>query len=778
MNEKEIRAQLTKVIAEEPENYSKVLELSALLARFDQNSVRFSVDAGVIDRLGRELVGKKETAVSELVKNAYDADAKTVDLTFIESDDEGGTLEISDNGIGMSRDELINGFMKISSTDKVHNPTSPTYKRNRAGRKGIGRFAVQRLGEKLTIISQKENADSAIKVVISWKDYEGDQDLLTISNQIQEIDKIKDCGTLLIVEGLRDKWTKASIERVFRYVSALVQPFPISKERIDKENERNRQTLDPGFKAQLYKKTGTVVEPIADEQSMIFDYAIAEFEGVVDKKGASILSIKSTRLGIDEIVELGADRDRPGSRYEHLHSVSFKAYYFLYIPEYIPSQQLKRINDIAQHSGGIRLYRNGFRVLPFGEFGDDWLELDESVKKRTFLPRHSNTNFFGFVEVFDPEGTQFQETSSREGLLDTPSFSELVNFAYRGLTTGVNRIAHARDVKITTGQKDWERKFEKPVKRLKVLKEELEKESETQTLEAYTTKSREEITEELVSRSQKLKQTVEAIDQVIADQELEDSLQFKETAILRVLASLGLSIGIFTHEIRHYLATIHATTKLLAKRFPEDVSYQKSIQALLDNVKTLRTYTSYFDKAISENITRELVPQEVPLVVSRFFKVISLDSGMNKVEIVSPEVKGGDLYTIPMHSSEWATILFNLYTNALKAIKRTQRPDGKVWMRIGREDSSIYLEFMDNGDGIPEENQTRIFEPFFTTSTAAGHFADEQDDVLGTGLGLKIVKDIIDAYGGSIEVVDAPKEFSTNIRIELPEATDKDLDKL
>ena len=259
---------------------------------------------------------------------------------------------------------------------------------------------------------------------------------------------------------------------------------------------------------------------------------------------------------------------------------------------------------------------------------------------------------------------------------------------------------------------------------------------------------------------------------------MEDSLQFKETAILRVLASLGLSIGIFTHEIRHYLATIHASTKLLAKRFMEDVSYQQKIQALLDNVKTLRTYTSYFDKAISENITRELVPQEVPLVISRFFNVISLDSGMNKVEIISPEINGVDLYTIPMHSSEWATILFNLYTNSLKAIKRAQREDGKIWMRIGREDSNVFLEFMDNGDGIPAENQARIFEPFFTTSTAAGHFADEQDDVLGTGLGLKIVKDIIDAYDGSIEVVDAPSGFSTNIRVELPEASEKDIEKI
>lgn len=776
MTEEEVRRLLTKTISEEPENYSKVLELSSMLSRFDQKNVRFSVDAGVINRLGRELVGKKETALSELVKNAYDADARTVDLTFSNSDEEGGTLEISDNGIGMSREELIDGFMKISSTDKIHNPKSPKYKRNRAGRKGIGRFAVQRLGDKLTIVSRKEDSATAVKVTIDWSLYKGDQDLLTINNQIEEFESDRDFGTSLTIEALRDKWTIASIERVFRYVSALIQPFPLSKERIKQEKQRNSKTLDPGFKASLFKRDGSETVAIADEQRMIFDYAIAEFEGVVDKDGKSFLSIVSKRLGISELVKLGAKKEQSDSTYDNLRSVDFKAYYFLYITEYIPSQQLRKIVDLAQHSGGIRLYRNGFRVLPYGEFGDDWLELDESVKKRTFLPQHSNTNFFGFVEVFDPEGDQFQETSSREGLLDTASFDELVDFVYRGLTTGIVRIANAREIKVTTSQKDWERKFERPVRKLKALREELKKEAEAVRVDSYTESTKEEIADRLVNQNDKIKKTVDTIDEVIAEQELEDSLQFKEAGILRVLASLGLSIGIFTHEIRHYLAAINASTKLLSKKYKDDREYQEKISGLLDNVKTLRTYTSYFDKAISENITRELVPQEVPLVVSKFFKVVSLDSGLNQVEIHPTEISGADLFTVPMHSSEWATILFNLYTNSLKAIKRSKIGVGKVWLRIGKERDNIFLEFLDNGDGIPEENRDRVFEPFFTTSTSAGHFADEQDEILGTGLGLKIVKDIVDAYGGSIEVVDAPSGFSTNFRIELPEATEKDLE--
>src|SRR5699024_6295266 len=93
MDEKAIRLELEKVLKEDPSNYVRILELSTKLSSFDNDNIRFSVDAGVIDRLGSELVARQETAVSELVKNAYDADATKVDIRFENSDNIGGTLQ-------------------------------------------------------------------------------------------------------------------------------------------------------------------------------------------------------------------------------------------------------------------------------------------------------------------------------------------------------------------------------------------------------------------------------------------------------------------------------------------------------------------------------------------------------------------------------------------------------------------------------------------------------------------------------------------------------------
>lgn len=168
----ELKEELSKQLELDQADSNELLNLSHKIAAFDESNIRFSVDAGVIDRLGQELVARQETAVSELIKNAYDADATDVTLTFFDSDSIGGTLIIEDDGEGMSRQDLTNGFMRISSTSKLHNPVSKKFLRKRAGQKGIGRFAVQRLGVKLRIITQTLDSKSALQLTVDWNDYQ------------------------------------------------------------------------------------------------------------------------------------------------------------------------------------------------------------------------------------------------------------------------------------------------------------------------------------------------------------------------------------------------------------------------------------------------------------------------------------------------------------------------------------------------------------------------------------------------------------------------------
>ena len=767
MDEKQIREELEKTLANDSSNYSKILELSTKLSSFDKDNIRFSVDAGIIDRLGTELVARQETAVSELVKNSYDADALKVTLTFEDSDLTGGTLFIEDDGLGMTKEQLINGFMRISSTDKLHNPISERYKRNRAGQKGIGRFAVQRLGKKLTVTTQTKNNDFALVLSIDWDKYQGNKDLSNITNKIHTIPKRKEEGTVLKIEGLKDKWTQAAIKRIYRYVSAIIQPFPLSLQNKEDETEY-KEIIDPGFKTIFRKRDNDKSIIIADESKMIYDHALAEIEGWIDDNGLGIYSISSEKLDIEELGEIGSDPDDMTVPFSKLKRVRFKAYYYIYNAGLIPKMHESSIKKLSRTAGGIRLYRNGFRVLPYGETGNDWLKLDQSVTKRSILPVHGNANFFGFVELTDSEKV-FNETSSREGLVENEALIQLQNFIYRTLITGVIKIAEVRNVKIASGQQKEGKLYEKIEVRIKDI---------AHTLEALDLELEKEEGSIQVKRKRrkKIKKLKEDIEQVAELQKAETSKMLKEKSMLRVLSSVGITIGQFIHEVRDYVSSMESDVKFLLEKLRSDTAVTERLLILDKNITTFKSYTSYFDNVVSQNVVRELKPIEIQNVIENFWKSIHNDAKKSDIRFNIPVRNGSYLYTRPMHPSEWSSILFNFYTNAKKAIKRTKK-SGEIKIECGLFENNIYLEFSDTGDGISEENEEKIFDEFFTTTSPNTlQEIDTNTEITGTGLGLKIVKDIVSSYRGKIEVVSPKEGFNTCLRIEIPIATDKELD--
>ncbi len=739
MQEK-IKEELQNILKNDPSNYSKILSLSNELAKFDKNSVRFSIDAGIIDRLGKELVARHETAVSELVKNAYDADATKVILTFKESYKVGGVLEIKDNGLGMTREQLINGFMRLSSSDKLHFPRSPRYDRKRAGKKGIGRFSTQRLGKKLTIITQTLKSTEALKVVFYWDDFMGDKELSFITNKIEYIEKQKDEGTTLIIENLRDSWSEAQIKRVYRYASEIIQPFPISKTK-----KNSKAPNDLGFKLKCIEINNGKKFTIANEETMFFEHALAEINGFVDNDGFMYLSIKSKKLDYKENRVLL----NPNEPFKELKNVALKAYYFIYNSGLIPKQSESTIREKAKEQGGIRLYRNGFRVLPYGEPQDDWLGLDASIRKRTILPVHGNNNFFGIIEVNNDFREQFEETSSREGLLKNKAFTELSEFGYKVLIDAILKLASIRGVKQKTNQEEWKKEPEEIINNVVEGLDNIKDE------------------EDLEQVKDKIKELKETLHEAKEEQKIKKIELIKEMNLLRVLAGLGLTIGEFIHEIKQYQGALQHDIRNISNSDSLD-NVLKVNKRVKNNLDGLSTYISYFDESFSENVQRELKPIELRTVVYSLKRTLDADILRQQIEFVEPIFNGYNLYTIAMHKSEWASILFNFYTNSKKAINRAN-VNGKIFIECGKKHNKwVYLEFSDNGDGIPIEKRDKIFNAFYTTSVPVGKIAKHHEEMTGTGLGLKIVRDIITSYGGLIFVKEPTKGYNTTIRIELP----------
>lgn len=772
----ELKKNLAQSVSTENVDFDQILRLSNEIIKYDQSKVRFSTDAGIIDRLGKELVGRQETAVSELVKNAFDADATCANLTFINFQSKGGALIIKDNGAGMTREELINGFMRLSSGDKIENPHSHKYWRKRAGRKGIGRFAAQRLGKNLTIITQSEKSEKSLRIEIDWTRFTTNAELNSVSSVLKELPKGENTGTTLIIDFLEDAWTEAAIKRIYRYLIELIQPFPLSAMRSTsnsmKENtneiaaEKISVLNDPGFEINIYKQENNKTVAFANTEQDIYAHALAEIEGVVGQ-GQGIWSVKSTRLGIDEV---GTPFLRDEKPYNYLNNVHFKAYYFIVSNvDYYSRPTAAFLKEFLKERGGIRIYRNGFRVLPYGEAFNDWLRLDYNYGRRYVLPPFSNENFYGFIEITDADESTFQETSSREGLIENAAYNELVDFVFKSLKGAAFRIAEARERKKTASQKDgWKDKT--PSEKIAEAVDELKKIADDV---GQADERNEKVNSNSKNTSKKrILGIIERVTEAGSEQEEAQAQLIEENSLLRVLANLGLSIGIFTHEVKHLYGSILADSTSITRT--ASLEQKKAAERLDTHIKSFRTYTSYFDNIVSENVHRELRIQDIASIAREFVKIMRPAANRYSVVLHEPTEETYDVFSCKMHWSECISILLNLFSNALKAIKRA-RTSGEIMLWVGKKDEYVFLDFFDNGDGIPPENRERIFEPFFTTSSAAGPLAGDSDELLGSGLGLKIVKDIVESYNGKIRLIEPTANYVTCFRIQLPQATKSEI---
>lgn len=740
----------------------------------NDNTINFSVDAGIVNRLGYELVGKAETAVAELIKNSYDADATQVTVKFIEVESKGGTLVISDDGHGMNYNALENGFMRLSSASKVEEPISPLFKRTRAGRKGIGRFATQRLGTELTILTKTEKGKT-LKVNIDWEDYKIGDDLTDVDNYlgIEEVKPILNKGTQLVISNLREKWTNSQIKRVYRYISALLKPdFEFDKD-VGKNKIVERQNPEDIFNVSFYKVLEGREEKFEDAQRFLFDNALAIIEGYVEDR-AGFCSVKSNHLNIEEETFIVSASNKKNENepvlYEVLDKVHFKIYYYIHNrPWYYKNISNPNLNNILQRVkdfGSVWVYKNGFRVLPYGEGNNDWLGIEKTRDNvRSRLGKNFNmpirlNNLAGFVELNDQEEKIFKETASREGLVENLAFSELKRFIYKSLTISMRRVIEEVYVLHHEKKSEGEKKDETTEELLDELSKEVEEMSKRTEENSSTNEKSKEQYEEQTKRLLGLTQRV--ISEV--------KKELDEKKMLRVLAALGTSIGEFTHEIAHFKAAFDGNTAR-AKRYisePEAISAVDDIKKSFD---AFNTYTTHFENIVRKNARLNLRIINVPRTVREFMNIVKQSAIAGNIKIDYEEYDE-NLYSCPMHESEWHSILFNLFTNSKKAITK-RGIEGLVKIEIYLKEEKLVVDFLDNGIGIEEKNKSRVFNAFYTTS----NISTSRDEMTGTGLGLKIVKDIISDYKGEIFLSDAGEDFSTCFTIKIPAATQKQINE-
>lgn len=203
----------------------------------DNHKLKWRFDVSTFRLIGRDLITDRVTALFELVKNCYDANAQNVNVIFenVGAGKKQAVIRVEDDGYGMSFEDIRDKWMVIGTSSKRARPYSPKpFNRKCVGEKGIGRFAVDKLGDKVSVITKKEGEEKWLKVDIDWTAYytetekEADIRLFTDMENVYTYNDAENpdvSGTKLIITSIREPWTKKEIEHLMREISKIVSPF-------------------------------------------------------------------------------------------------------------------------------------------------------------------------------------------------------------------------------------------------------------------------------------------------------------------------------------------------------------------------------------------------------------------------------------------------------------------------------------------------------------------------------------------------------------------------
>ncbi|MCB9173185.1 MAG: sensor histidine kinase [Flavobacteriales bacterium] len=378
----------------------------------DKGKLKFDVKTGMKNIIGRDLITDDFIAIYELVKNSYDAYADYVKISFSKNE-----IIISDNGKGMSKDDLEKKWFAVAYSAKKDNTEDKDLKRDShlnnlksrrfyAGAKGVGRFSCDRLGEDLELITSKINSNITFKVNVDWREFEKDaqQSFGSVEIPFEEIEsknifpQSKHHGTILKVKNLNSTWDKQKLQELRRSLEKLINPF-------SKVNSFKIEIVAEEF-VELDKNSGNNLK----------------INGVIDNSILKVLDIKTTQIDLslkgDTITTKIIDRgtliyhiEEPNNYISIIDDLEINLY-FLNRSAKINFGKLMDIEPV--NYGNIFLFKNGFRVQPYGNVGDDSWKLDSS-KQQGFGRNLGTRELFGKVELTTVNNIEFKEVSSRDG---------------------------------------------------------------------------------------------------------------------------------------------------------------------------------------------------------------------------------------------------------------------------------------------------------------------------------------------------------------------------
>jgi signal transduction histidine kinase/anti-sigma regulatory factor (Ser/Thr protein kinase) len=750
----------------------------------------FTVDAALLEELGERLIGRPDIALAELVKNAYDADAATCQVTF--GDDQ---IEVSDNGHGMDLDEFKGFWLRIGTRHKAEEEQSRELGRRLTGSKGVGRLAVQFLARELELVTTpKKRRAATTHATVDWTKIRRGEDLHSFKVEVDQdaprpvYPNGKPHGTKLILKGLRSDWGPDELKELGRLLWLLRSPFramrrqgptPGSPEDFEVELEapsipEARENFDAAQQAiteSVWKAriTGRVSDGRRSDHARVeiefrSNYPSGSAErSYSDDVRLSELRPLRTRSGDDDedhvTPEDGVDAGKP-----LLDEIEFTIFVYRLERQQADRVPLADLKEFLRLFGNVSVYDAGFR-LPYYGVGHDWLRLEEvhssrlsssdllpskwNIGERYMLDIPTTRRLFGAVEL----DTAHEERAARqagakanEWLQIQPGRDRLhLNAAHDQLTELLRysldlyanryRARAAAAVDIGRVQEPATKKQERVVNAI-------ERHRDVIPAPVYR-----ELRREAVDAQAALKNIEREID--------------TRSALLAPLAAAGMTALAMTHELARETRSIdraRRTLTRLAKQhdLPE---LKETADELGASLERLRALQGLFSPLLSDEDrtgdTRLRVKGIVDQVVHAMRPLLP---GL-EIEVDVPE----DLRFPSAPLSSWNAVLQNLLANSWNAVLDAKDRRVRIEGHRGGGEEWIWISDTGVGLGIPLEDSDVLFEPFERRLNLG---TDNRSLAIGgQGMGLAIVRMICSRHKTTPQFVSPEDGYSTTLQL-------------
>ena len=826
--------------------------------------IPFEVSARAARLIGRENVASVEGAITELVKNTYDADATSCILlivpifndtpiqiaakdfwqfneeiqkslldyyqekegSYILNDlDESQELKLKetlnnivdmwiiDNGHGMDSETIKQNWMVIGTDNKESRAKSPG---NRIvnGAKGIGRFALDRLGNQCDLFSLSD--DNFIHWSANWSDFEGKGKVLgdvtaelnNISgtpsdlfkkfgldqvipsqepNDKQATRKIDfSSGTSIKISFMRDLWTDREVKNLQRSLSSLIPPKEQKDFNIYLHDTRSGSNNE-----------NWIVRNIPDES----DYSI---KAKVDRKGSVSITIgrqefdtslvTPTLYNLEHMKEKGYTKsdiengffkyektigellkiDDENSLNDYLALGSFSLNLFFFKLSLPNKDNLRRFpyknfdvktrKDWLENSGGLRLYRDNFRVRPYGEpesHAFDWLLLGQRVSKNPAAVKRiggwrvNPQNLAGTISISKETNPLLSDQSNREGISNARAFR-----LFKDLVIAIIG-EFERDRSILFHHLEQAYKLDNP-------DEEKKQKGEKAASQAKSTKGQGVSAEQVLD----IVQAIEIKEE--EKQELKD-----ENQLLRGLATLGTVLVSFTHELKQIQAGMKNRSKRMEGALNRVIDDTKLLEIsdglnpynMLDRWKREDQKVSYWvDFALTSVKSKKRRRRRID--IKTYFDDLKAHwEGYLDAKKTTLDIKCDDIDAeVLAHEIDLDSIFFNLIVNSVEVLTNPRNPwAGKRIISLNISNSYgkfITAEYSDSGPGLSKSFR-KPEDIFIYGESTKSLMVDDSENGDGTGIGMWILKTIVDEYGGKV-VIRNTEEPGFKLRVDLP----------